>query len=148
MEPLLRGAGSVCAPCQNAVVSDVNVRLWRTLNRIWWVQAVGVLGLLLGPRPDRSTAVIGLLLVAVTVALSAVTLWRMPPRARAAMRRVPRHRPVLAVTGFLLGAVTALVLWWTIADLLWPATLAPLSLALFGVLAAGIVLLLRRFFLR
>jgi hypothetical protein len=129
-------------------VSDVDVRLWRTMSRVWWVQVVGVLGLLLGPRPGRLTAVIGLLVVAVVVAMSVVAWWRIPQRARLAMRWVPRYRPALALTGFLLGAATALVFCWSIADLLFPGTLSPLSLALFGVLAAGIVLLLRRFLRR
>jgi hypothetical protein len=130
------------------VVTDVDTRLWRTLNRVWWVQALGVLGLLLSSPPDRSTATIGLLLVAVVALLFTVTFRRLPRRARKAMRSVPRYRPALALTGFLLGAVTVLVLWWALADLVFPGTLAPLALALFGVVAAGIVLLLRRLFRR
>lgn len=144
--PQFRGAGFRFPCCHTGVVRDVDLRLWRTLNRVWWVQAVGVVGLLLTSRPDRSTAMIGLLVVAVVALLATATYRRIPPRAREAMRRVPRHRPALALTGFLLGAVTALVLCWSIADLVFPGTLAPLALALFGVLAAGIVLLLRRFF--
>lgn len=70
MGALLRGAGFRVCCCQTVAVSDVDVRLWRTMSRVWWVQAVGVLGLLLGPRPGRLTAVIGLLVVAVVVAMS------------------------------------------------------------------------------
>lgn len=129
-------------------MSDIDIRLWRMLNRVWWLQAAGVLGLLLSSPPDRATATIGLLLVAVVVLLFVMTWRRLPQRARKAMRDVPRHRPALALTGFLLGAVTVLVLWWALEDLMFPSTLAPLALALIGVVAAGIVFLVRRFFRR
>lgn len=129
-------------------MSDIDARLWRMLSRVWWLYAAGVVGLLVSSPPDRATAAIGFLLVAVVVLQFMVTWRRLPRRAREAMRGVPRHRPALALTGFLLGAVTVLVLLWSLADLLFPGTLAPLALALIGVVAAGIVFGLRRLFRR
>jgi FtsH-binding integral membrane protein len=127
-------------------VRDVDAQLWRTLSRVWWVLTFGVLGLLLGlgSPPQRSDAVLGLLVVTVVAVLVATTVWRMPRRARAALRVLPRHRPRLALTALLLGGVTVLVLGWTVADLLVPGTLSPLSIALLGLVAAGIVRLLGR----
>jgi hypothetical protein len=127
-------------------VSDFDARLWRTLNRTWLVLTIGVLGLLvgLGPRPTRFAALLGLLLVALVALLVTATVLRMPAWARRALRALPRHRPLLALTALLLGCATVLVLCWAVTDLVFPGTLSPLSLALFGVIAAGILCLLHR----
>lgn len=120
---------------------NVDARLWRTLHRILLVLAVAVSGLLLGlgPRPERSDSLFGLLTVLIVVVSVAATVWRLPPRARRALRELPRHRPLLAVAAALLACVTVLVGWWALVNALFPGTLSPLALAFAGIGAAGIV---------
>ncbi|MDR7301076.1 hypothetical protein [Haloactinomyces albus] len=116
-----------------------DARLWRVLHRVLLMLAVGVVGLLLGlePRPDRSASLFGLLLVLIVALPVSATVWRLPPHARRALRKLPRHRPLLALTAGLLACVTLLIGWWALVNALFPGTLSPLALALAGVGAAG-----------
>lgn len=127
-------------------VSGFEALLWRTVKRAWLVLVVGVLGLLLGlgSRPERGDSLFGVLVIAVVVSLVAAPVVRMSPPARTALRTLPRHRPLLLLTTALLGFVSFLVLWWTISNAVSPGTLAPLTLALLAVCAAGATVWLGR----
>ncbi|WP_114452303.1 hypothetical protein [Halopolyspora algeriensis] len=120
---------------------EFDTRLWRLLHRILLVLAVAVPALLLGlgPRPERSDSLLGLLAVLIVVVPVAVAVWRLPPRARRALRGLPRHRPLLTVTAVLLACVTVLVGWWALVNALFPGTLSPLALAFAATAVAGIV---------
>lgn len=125
-------------------MSGFETRLWRVLHRVLLVLMIGVLGLLLGlgSRPERIDSVFGLLIVLIVALPVAMTLARMPVRARQALRVLPSHRPLLTATAAVLGCVTLLVLWWTVVNALFPGTLSPLALALVGVVVAGMLALL------
>ncbi|MCA1187997.1 MULTISPECIES: hypothetical protein [Saccharopolyspora] len=120
--------------------------LWRTLHRVLLVLAVGVLGLLLGlgHEPSRADSLFGVLVVALVALPVWITFQRMTPVARGNLRALPRHRPLMTAMIGLLGLVALFVLGWTIANALFPGTLAPLALALVGVVLAALVALLNR----
>ncbi|WP_460962546.1 hypothetical protein [Parasphingorhabdus pacifica] len=124
-------------------MSGFDARIWRALNRILLVLAIGVLGLLLGlgPNPERGDSVFGLIIVLIVTLPVIVPFWRQSPRERRVWKQWPRRRPLVTATAAVLGCVALLVLWWTIANVLSPGTLSPLSLALVGVaLAAALAL--------
>ncbi|MBA8825260.1 putative membrane protein [Saccharopolyspora lacisalsi] len=127
-------------------MSGFDAFLWRVLHRVLLLLTLGVLGLLLGlgPSPGRVDSVFGLLIVLFVVAPIGVRLWRLPPRARAALSSLPRRRPLVFVTAVLLAITTALVAWWTLFNALSPGTFFPLALALTGVIVAGSTTLLAR----
>lgn len=131
-------------------MSEIEARLWRAVNRSWWVLLVGVLGLLvrLGSGPSRPDSLFGPIIVLIAV-LPVGALWRrLPSRTwRAAEELLRRHVMVTATAG-LLGCAGVLVLCWAVFNAVAPGTLSPLSLALLGVVAAGATTLLGRLSLR
>lgn len=125
-------------------MSDFDARLWRVLNRVLLVLAIGVLGLLLGlgSGPARIDSVFGLILVLIVCLPAGVLVGRMSARGRQVLRQLPQRRPLLTATAGMLGVVTLLVLWWTVANALFPGTLSPLSLALALVGVAAVLAVL------
>lgn len=126
-----------------AILDDMSgwdAHLWRIVQRLWLLLAIGVCGLLLGlgPRPDRVDSLLGVLIIGLVIAAVVTTIARMPIPVRRAMRQLPRRRPMLTVASSLLAAVTVLILCWTIANAVTPGTLTPLTLAFVGVVVAGV----------
>ncbi|MBK0868128.1 MULTISPECIES: hypothetical protein [unclassified Saccharopolyspora] len=118
--------------------------VWRTLHRVLAVLAIGVLGLLigLGSSASRSDSLLGVLVVALVALPVALTLRRMSPTARGNLRLLPGRRPLMTAQAVLLGLVAVLVLCWSAGNAIAPGTLAPLPLALVGVLLAAVLALL------
>lgn len=118
--------------------------VWRTLHRVLAVLAIGVLGLLigLGSSASRSDSLLGVLVVALVALPVALTLRRMSPTARGNLRLLPKRRPLMTAEAGLLGLVAVLVLCWSAANAIAPGTLAPLPLAMAGVLLAAVLALL------
>lgn len=121
-------------------MSDIDARLWRTLHRAVLVLVVGVAVLLvgLGSEPHRADSLYGPLVLAVALVPATVTVRRLPTPARRALRQLPRHRPMLTVTGALTAVAATLVACWSVFNALVGGTHSPLALALVAALAAGI----------
>lgn len=129
-----------------AAVSDIDARLWRTLHRAVLVLLIGVAVLLvgLGPEPHRADSLYGLLVLAAALAPAVVTARRLPRVARSALRQLPRHRPMLTVTGASAAVSAVLVACWSVLNALVGGTHSPLALALVAASAAGITALAGR----
>lgn len=111
------------------------------LRRIWLVQGVGVLALMIQAAPDsnRMDGFLGLALVGLIVFL-AMPIVAARARLTATRGGMPDGR--IALVGVPLGAGTVLLGWWAITVLISPGTLSPLSLAMVcTVLGAGLSLL-------
>lgn len=132
------------------LVSEIEARLWRAVNRSWWVLLIGVLGLLLGlgSGPTRAHSLFGPSIVLFAVLPPGAIWMRLPTRTWSAVRELLRRHVMLTATAGLLACAAILVLCWAVVNAVTPGTLSPLSLALLGVVAAGATTLLGRLSLR
>lgn len=119
--------------------------LWRALHRVLAVLVIGVLGLHLGLGiPSRGDSLLGVLLVLLVVLPVAAAVRRMSATARANLRQLHRHRPLMAGTAGACGLSCLFVLWWALGNAISPGTLSPLTLSLVAVLIGAVLALLGR----
>ncbi|APU13416.1 MULTISPECIES: tetratricopeptide repeat protein [Actinoalloteichus] len=109
------------------------------LRRVWLVQGLGTLALMIQSSPDSSRfdGVLGLLLAGAIV----VVAWPivLDGRAAASSSRVMVRDARVLLVGTPLAAGLLLLLWWAVSVLISPGTLSPLSLAM-GCTALGAIL--------
>lgn len=132
------------APPAPDVLAKAQVLAWRSVTRVAALLVGGELLLLLSGMPSPS-ALLGWfsgLLVLGSFALIGQTALFARKGVRRAVRRVPRHRPKLALVLALLGVSVLLLTGWTVAVALGATTLQPVVFAWIFALAAGAVVVL------
>ncbi|ASO18949.1 Flp pilus assembly protein TadD [Actinoalloteichus hoggarensis] len=109
------------------------------LRRVWLVQGLGTLALMIQASPDSSRFDGGLgLLLAGAIGVVAWPIV-LDGRAAASTSRVKVRDARVLIVGAPLAAGLLLLLWWAVSVLISPGTLSPLSLAM-GCTALGAIL--------